>query len=72
MKINFDIENYRPVSILSVLSKIDERRMFGQMYSFFNQILSKHQCGFRQGHSTQHSILLMVKKIEKNVWTIVV
>ena len=26
------------------------------MYSFFNQILSEHQCGFRQGHSTQHSL----------------
>ena len=39
--------------------------MFDQMYSYFNQILSKHQCGFRQGHSTQHSLLLMVEKLKK-------
>ena len=58
----FDIENYRPVSILPVLSKIYEKCIFDQMYSYFNQILSKHQCGFRQGHSSQHSLLLMVKK----------
>ena len=66
-KSKFDIENYRPVSILPVLSKIYERCMFDQMYSYFNQILSKHQCGFRQGHSTQHSLLLMVEKLKKSL-----
>ena len=70
-KSKFDIENYCPVSILPVLSKIYERFMFDQMYSYFNQILSKYQCGFRQGHSTQHNLLLMVEKWKK-VWTIVV
>ena len=64
-KSRFNIESYRPVSILPVLSKIFERWMFDQMYSSFNQILSKHQCGFWQGHSTQHSLLLMVEKLKK-------
>ena len=32
-KSKFDIENYRPVSILPVLSKIYERCIFDQMYS---------------------------------------
>ena len=41
--------------------------MFDQMYSSFNQILSKHQCGFWQGHSTQHSLLLMVEKLKKSL-----
>ena len=66
-KSKFDIENYRPVSILLVLSKIYERCMFDQMYSYFNQILSKHQCGFRRGQSTQHSLLLMVEKLKKSL-----
>ena len=66
-KSKFDIKNYRPVSILPVLSKIYERCMFDQMYSYFNQILSKHQCGFRQGNSTQHSLLLMVEKLKKSL-----
>ena len=41
--------------------------MFDQMYSYFNQILSKHQCGFRQGHSTQHKLLLMVERLKKSL-----
>ena len=32
-KSKFDIKNYRPVTILSVLSKIYERCVFDQMYS---------------------------------------
>ena len=37
------------------------------MCSHFNQILSKHQCGFRQGHSTQHGLLFIVKKLKKRL-----
>ena len=33
------MENYRPISILFVLSKIYEWCMFDQMYSYFNQIV---------------------------------
>ena len=66
-KSKFDIENYRPVSILPVLSKIYEWCMFDQVYSYFNQILSKHQCGFQQDHSTQHSFLFMVEKLKKSL-----
>ena len=66
-KSKFVIKNYRPVSILPVLSKMYERCMFDQVYSYFNQILSKHQCGFQQGHSTQHSLLLMVEKLKKSL-----
>ena len=66
-KSKFDIKNYRPVSILPVLSKIFERCMFDQIYSHFNQIPSKHHCGFRQGHSTQQRLLLMVEKLKKSL-----
>ena len=66
-KSKFDIKIYCPVSILPVLSKIYERCMFDQMYSCFSQIFSKRQCGFRQGHSTQHSLLLMVEKLKKRL-----
>ena len=56
----FDIENYRPVSIFPVFSKICKRCMFDQMYSYFNQILSQHQCGFQQGHTTT-SVWILTK-----------
>ena len=41
--------------------------MFDQMSSYFNRILSKYQCGFRQGHSTQHNPLLILEKLEKGL-----
>ena len=38
--------NYRPVSILPVFSKIFERLLSRQLSEFFDNILSKFQCGF--------------------------
>ena len=35
------------------------------MYKYFDQILSKYQCGFRQGYNTQHCLLMMVEKWKK-------
>ena len=55
-------ENYRPISLLSkILEKIVHRRL----YSFFNNsnLLSNHQFGFRQGHSTSHVITLLTDKV---------
>ena len=47
-------ENYRPVSILPILSKVFEKSMFKQMPRFiFDDIFSKYQYGFRKGFSTQ-------------------
>ena len=46
-------ENYRPVNILPVLSKLYERILSKQMASFFEKFLSKNQCGFRKGYNTQ-------------------
>ena len=66
-KSKLDIENYRPVSILPVLSKIYEWWMFDQLYAYFNNILLKHQCGFCQGYSAQHSLLLMIEKFKKSL-----
>ena len=41
-------ENYRSVCILPILSKVFERSMFKQMSSFFDDIFSKYQNGFRK------------------------
>ena len=55
-------DNYRPVSILSNISKIYERLMFKQISEYFEPILSKFQCGFRKGFSAQHCLLSMLEK----------
>ena len=60
-------ENYRPVSILPVLSKVFERIMFIQMSGFFEDIFNKQQCGFRKGYSTQLWMLKMLEKWKRSV-----
>ena len=44
--------NYRPISVLPYVSKIYERCLYEQMYSYFGKIFSKNQCGFRKGFNT--------------------
>ena len=46
--------DFRPISILPILSKVYERLLMLQMVSFLDSqmALSKHQSGFRKGHCT--------------------
>ena len=55
-------DNYRPVSILPNMSKIFERCIFRQLYSFMLEFVSKYQCAFRKGYCTQHCLLAMLEK----------
>ena len=59
--------NYRPVSILPLISKVFEKIMNKQLSIYFEEILSKFQCGFRKGFSTQHCLLLMLGKWKQAV-----
>ena len=55
--------NYRPVSILSNISKVYERIMFKQMSELFeSSFFSKYQCGLRKGFSAQHCLVSMLEK----------
>ena len=60
-------ENYRSVTILPNLSKVFERCISNQIDQFFDKILSKHQCGFRKGHSAQHSLIVLLEKWKESV-----
>ena len=60
-------ENYQPVSILPVISKIFE--LCNQITPFMDQFLPKYQCGFRKGFNVQHCLLAMSKKWKKAVDT---
>ena len=57
--------NYRPVSVLSNMSKLYERCMHHQINHYFLSLLSELQCGLRQGFSAQHCFLVMVEKMKK-------
>ena len=53
--------NYRPVSIFPTFSKMLERLLSRHLLEFFNNILSKFQCGSRKGYETQCCLLLMLE-----------
>ena len=59
-------DNYRPVSILSNISKIYERCLYDQIQVFFESILSKYQCGFRRGYNAQHCVMTLIEKWKKS------
>ena len=59
--------NYIPVSVLPVISKIFERIICNQLSAFFEEIFAKSQCAFRKGYSTQHSLLMMHESWNKGV-----
>lgn len=61
------VSNYRPISLLSIFSKILERLMYNRLIKYFEQssIFFDQQFGFRSKHSTLHAMILMVDKIQK-------
>ena len=61
-----DKAKYSPVCILPNISKIYEKLIYNQLYDYFVDILSPSQCGFRKGHSTQHCLLVMLKKFKES------
>ena len=54
-----DCSNYRPISLISNLSKIIEKLLYQCLYAFLNEhnCLYKHQFGFRNHHSTNHALI---------------
>ena len=56
-----DVNNYRPISILPTLSKFIEEWIRKQLMSLNNySLLHKQQSGFREGHSTESALILMI------------
>ena len=63
-----EVGNYRPVSILSVVSKILERAIYVQLESFLvsNNIMYEHQSGFRKSYSTDSCLIHLLDTIKLN------
>ena len=49
-----EVKNYRPISLLPVISKILERLAYNRLYKFLidNNLLNPNQFGFRKGYSS--------------------
>ena len=59
--------NYRPISLLPIISKIFERVLFEQIEKFSEKVLSPKLCGFRKDHSAQHALLNLMKNWQKTL-----
>ena len=60
-----EISNYRPISILSSISKIIEKIVYNRLYEFLNKnkLLNPNQYGFRKNHSTDLALVQIYDKI---------
>ena len=63
-----DVGNYRPISVLPVLSKILERAVHDQLYNYLtcNNILHQCQSGFRSNYSAHTALLDVTDHILEN------
>ena len=51
---SMDVNNYRPISVLSVKSKILERHVYNSLYSYLTKYnLLTYQSSFRSGYSCE-------------------
>ena len=59
---SFDLDNYRPISVISVVAKVFEKIVCDQLHNFLNseEIISKQQSGFRSLHSLFMLVLIYI------------
>ena len=63
------MDNYRPVSLLPVMSKIFEKVVHTQLYDYLtnNNLFYAGQYGFRHEHSTELAALELVDRINNDM-----
>ena len=59
------LNNYQPLSLLPISSKILEQLVFNEMFGFFveNDLISQHQSGFKPGDSCINKLLSITHEI---------
>jgi hypothetical protein len=64
-----EVSNYRPISLLTTLSKILEKLMKARLVDFLERfrILSENQFGFRNGKNTEGAIMRLTHFISQNL-----
>ena len=62
-----DHHNYRPISLLSVISKIFEKLIYKRIYFYLDQkrLIYSKQFGFRANYSTNHAIISLTEHIRE-------
>jgi exonuclease III len=60
-----NVNNYRPISLLTVFSKVIEKMIYVRLYKhlIINNILISNQFGFRTGHSAEQAIFFLINNV---------
>lgn len=61
--------NYRPITLIPIISKVFEKVMYDKIYSFFTTegLFKDEQFGFRKDRSTTLACFHLIKEITKNL-----
>ena len=64
-----EVNNFRPISLLSIFDKIIEKIMHKRLYEFLDEhnILFENQFGFRKKSSTAHSLIEITEQIKRSI-----
>ena len=62
-----DKTNFRPISVLPLLSKVFERVIYNQLGKYMDTFLNKLLCRFRKTHSTHHAMFKLLQRWQKEL-----
>ena len=63
------MNNFRPISLLSIFDKITEKIMHKRLYHFLelHNVLFEKQFGFRKNNSTSYALMEITEKIKESI-----
>ncbi len=64
---SMNVTNYRPVSIVVILSKVFEHIIAEQMMTYFNDLFHSNMCAYRKGYSCDTVLLSLMEQIKRDL-----
>ena len=58
-------KDYRPVSLIPIISKLCEKNMYDQIYAYMDKFLSPYLFGYRKNHSTEQCLTITIEVWKK-------
>ena len=59
------VKNYRPISLLCIVSKVLEKIVYDKILSFVSRSISSCQFGFRRNHSPLQQLLIFLTSVHE-------